>query len=294
MRLALAAVVATLALAAPAVPALAAASPATPATAAPSRSRAATGAVAPGRLAVWPTTLGPGGKLTISGSGCPAGTAVAVLVDPRDLPHARRVASLPANLDGGFGGTATVPDGLSLGAHTLTAVCAGQPVGSARIRLVVQGFVPAGGASRTLAISRSAVLAGGTIRVFTEPCGAGVGAAALNGTPVELTAPARAGAALRADLTIPKGTPPGTYTLAARCDGLVVGVATVRVVAADGSLPAPPDGPPARRSDLLLGAAVLFLVVAAGGVTLMTLKRHHVRTATPGYFDLPSANRSTR
>lgn len=293
MRVAIGLVVATLALAAPAVPALAAASPATPATASPSRSRAATGAVAPGRLAVWPTTLGPGGRLALSGSGCPAGTAVAILVEARNLPHARRIASLPANLDGGFGGTTTVPDGLGLGAHTLTAVCAGQPVGSARIRLVVQGFLPAGGASRTLAISRSAVLAGGTIGLFTEPCGGGTGDAALNGTPVELTAPARAGASLRADLTVPKGTPPGTYTLAARCDGLVVGAATVRVVAAGGSLPGLPNGPPLRRTDVLLGAAVLVLL-AGGGLTLMSLKRHHVRTATPGYFDLPSSNRSTR
>jgi hypothetical protein len=49
-----------------------------------------------------------------------------------------------------------------------------------------------------------------------------------------------------------------------------------------------------RRASLILAAAVLVLVVAGGGVTLMSLKRHHVRTATPGYFDLPSSNRSTR
>lgn len=284
------ALVATVALAAPAVPSQAAAPPAT----APARSGAALRAVAPGRLAVWPTTLGPGSRLAISGSGCPGATAVAVLVDPRGAPHARRIATLPANLDGRFGGAGMIPRDLGLGAHTLTAVCANRPVGSARVRVVVQGFVPAGGASRTLTVSRSAVLAGGKTRLFTEPCRGGRGDAALNGTPVELTAPARAGAALRTELTIPKGTPPGTYTLSARCDGLVAGVATLRVLAAGASLPAWSNGPPVRRASLILAAAVLVLVVAGGGVTLMSLKRHHVRTTTPGYFDLPSSNRSTR
>ena len=290
MRRALSAIATAVVMTVPAVqlraaPSLAAASP---------RSGAAIRAMQPRAFAAWPTTLGPGSTLTVSGSGCPAGMPVTVLADAREVPHARGIAALPAREDGGFGGMIKVPNDIGLGNHSITAVCAGHPIGSARIRVVVLGLVAFGRAPGMLTVSRSAVRAGRTVRLFAEPCRTGTTSATLNDVQVRLTAPARVGAALMADLTIPSGTAPGTYTLSTRCEGLVVGVATLRVVAAGGSLPARPDDPPVQQTKILLGAAGLLLVVAAGAVVLMTVKRHHVRTATPGYFDLPSSHRSIR
>ena len=249
----------------------------------------------PDRLSVSPTTLTPGGKVTISGSGCPAGTTVSLLADARVASEAHRLGSMTAGADGSFDGITNIPGGIGLGSHTLSAFCSDRLIGSERIRLVTQGFVALGGASGTLAVSRSAVAAGGTVKVVTPPCRAGAVTAALDHTQIAVAVPARAGAGVEADATIPTSTPPGTHTLFARCGGLLLGAATLHVIAAGESLPAPVDGSPVPRTDLLLGvAAGMVLVVVLGGITLWSLRRHRARTAIPGYFDLPSSQRQVR
>jgi hypothetical protein len=249
----------------------------------------------PDRLSVSPTTLTPGAKVTISGSGCPAGSTVSLLADARASSVAHRLGSVPTAADGSFDGTTAVPGGIGLGSHTLSAFCSNRLVGSERIRLVTQGFVALGGIPGTLAVSRSAVAAGGTVKIVTQRCGAGAVTAALDDTRVTVPVPAPAGAGVEADVTIPASTPPGMHTLFTHCGGLLVGAATLRVIAAGSSLPAPVDGSPVPRTDLLLGVATgVVLVVLLGAITLWSLRRHRARTATPGYFDLPNPQRQIR
>jgi hypothetical protein len=249
----------------------------------------------PDRLSVSPTTLTPGTKVTISGSGCPAGTTVSLLADARVASEAHRLGSMTAGADGSFDGITNIPGGIGLGSHTISAFCSDQLIGSEWIRLVTQGFVALGGAPGMLAVSRSAVAAGGTVKVVTPPCRAGAVTAALDHTQLTVAAPARAGAGIEADATIPTSTPPGTHTLFARCGGLLLGAATLRVTAQGGSLPAPVDGSPVPRTDLLLGVATgVVLAVMLGGIALWSFRRHRARTATPGYFDLPNSQRQVR
>jgi hypothetical protein len=247
-----------------------------------------------GKLSVSPTTLVPGGKVTVSGSGCPGAAAVSIFPDTRDFSDDRKIASMPTREDGSFNGASRIPSEIGLGTHTISAVCADELIGSARIRLVLQGFVALDGTPGTLTVSRSAVLAGGKVRIFAQPCGIGAAGAALNGTRVKLGAPTLVGAAFRADVMIPRSTAPGMYTLSTRCNGRSAGAATLRVLPAGGSLPGRIDSIPIQRTNVLLGVAAGLILILVSGIGLMSFKRHRTRTATPGYFDLPSSQRPVR
>ena len=244
-------------------------------------------------LSVAPATVQPGGRLTVSGTGCPTGGTVSVLpgAGASDAPE---LASLPARDDGSFNGTVSLPAGTEAGGHTITAVCAGQPVGSARFRVVARELAMTGGAPAMLTVSRSAVAPGRSVRIFGRPCKGGQTAALLDRKPVTLTASTRVGDAFRAEVAIPRGTLSGPHTLSTRCNGVTTAAATLRVVAVGGQLPAAIARPPAaNRIYLLLGVIAALAPVLTVSVTL-GLQRHRTRTTTPGYFDLPSRQRPAR
>jgi hypothetical protein len=248
-------------------------------------------------LSVSPSTVRPGDRLTVSGTGCPTGGTVSVLpgAAASDAPE---LATIPARDDGSFNGTVSLPAGTEAGSHTITAVCAGQPVGSARFRVVERQLALTGGAPALLTVSKSAVTPGGSVRVFARPCAGGQTAALLDKKPVPLAASTRVGDAFRAEVTIPDGAAPGAHTLSTRCNGVTTGAATLRVVAAAGRLPSGavtpyPRPPGANRIYLLLGVIAALALVLTVSVTL-GLQRHRTRTATPGYFDQPSQQRPVR
>lgn len=243
-------------------------------------------------LSVTPATVRPGDRLTVSGTGCPTGGTVSILpgAGASDAPE---LATIPARDDGSFNGTVSLPAGTEAGSHTITAVCAGQPVGSARFRVVERQLALTGGAPALLTVSRSAVAPGGSVRVFGRPCTGGKITALLDRKPVPLAGSTRVGDAVRAEVAIPRGTPPGPHTLSTRCNGVTTAAATLRVVGASGGrlpsgtvtpYPRPPD---ANRIYLLLGVIAALALVLTVSVTL-GLQRHRTRTSTPGYFDLPS------
>jgi hypothetical protein len=242
-------------------------------------------------LSVTPATVRPGDRLTVSGTGCPTGSRVSVLpgAGASDAPE---LASIPARDDGSFNGTVSLPAGTEAGSHTITAVCAGQPVGSARFRVVARQLVLTGGAPAMLTVSKSAVAPGGSVRVFGRPCSGGQTAALLDKKSVPLAGSTRLGDAVRAAVVIPRGTPPGPHTLSTRCNGVTTAAATLRVVAAGGRLPSGavtpyPRPPSTNRIYLLLGAIAALALVLTVSVTF-GLQRHRTRTSIPGYFDLPS------
>jgi len=220
---------------------------------------------APVKFSVIPRRVERGGVVTISGGGCKPGSKVIFYLDGRKIG-----AKTSSRRDGSFHDTATIPTGTSLGKHTITAVCNGKVVGSAKIR-VVEGYPGTGGRSSTLAVSRSTVAAGTTVSLVTTPCPTGTADAALNDTKLVLASPARSGGLF--STTIPKGTPAGTYTLAARCDGRVAGVATVRVIPAAEALPAQTTGLPSTRANIVPGLAAGAALIVAGALTLLRIKR---------------------
>jgi hypothetical protein len=249
----------------------------------------------PGSLSVSPMTLGPGGRLTVSGSGCPGASTVSLVQGARGESTARPIASLPTRADGSFSGTSRLPSWLGVGTHTVSAVCAGEPVGSATIRVVILGFIELDGAHGPLTISRSAVPAGSRLSIFAQPCAAGAAGAELNGTPLRLATPARVGAVVRTGVTIPRSTPPGLLTLSSRCNDQVTGAATLRILSAGRSPPAAnAAGLPLRRFNVLLLVAACLILVMVGYLTVMSVERHRNRTSTPGYFDLPASQRPLR
>jgi hypothetical protein len=248
-------------------------------------------------LSVTPATVRPGDRLTVSGTGCPTGGTVSVLpgADASDAPE---LATIPVRDDGSFNGTVSLPAGTKAGSHTITAVCAGQPIGSARFRVLERQLAPTGGAPALLTVSKSAVAPGGSLRVFGRPCSGDQTAALLDRKPVPLAAPTRVGDAFRAEVAIPRGTPPGPHTLSTRCNGVTTAAATLRVVVAGGRPPAGavtpyPRPPGANRIYLLLGVIAALALVLTVSLTL-GLQRHRTRTSTPGYFDLPSQQRPVR
>jgi hypothetical protein len=248
-------------------------------------------------LSVTPATVRPGDRLTVSGTGCPTGGTVSVL--PGDgVSDAPELATIPARDDGSFNGTVSLPAGTEAGSHTITAVCAGQPVGSARFRVVERQLALTGGAPALLTVSKSAVAPGRSVRVFGRPCADGRTAALLDRKPVPLAGSTRVGDAVRSEVTIPRGTPPGPHTLSTRCHGVTTSSATLRVMAAGGRLPAEavtpyPRPPGANRIYLLLGVIATLALMLTVSVTL-GLQRHRNRGTTPGYFDLPSQQRPVR
>jgi hypothetical protein len=246
-----------------------------------------------GGLSAAPSTVRPGGQLAVSGTGCPTGSTVSVLPGS-GVSDAPELASIPTRDDGSFNGTVSLPAGTKAGSHTITAVCAGQPVGSARFQVVVRNPALTGGAPEMLTVSRSAVAPGGSVRIFGRPCEDGRTAALVDDKPARLSAVTRVGDAFRAELTIPRDTQPGSHTLSTRCDGVTTAAATLRVLAAGGRLPAAPARPPAaNRIYLLLGIIAALALLLTVSITLR-LQRQRTRTATPGYFDLPSQQRPVR
>jgi hypothetical protein len=249
------------------------------------------------RLSVSPETVRPGDRLTVSGTGCPTGGTVSVLpgAGASDAPE---LATIPARDDGSFNGTVSLPAGTEAGSHIITAVCAGQPVGTARFQVVERPLVLTGGAPALLTVSKSAVAPGGSVRVFGRPCTGGQTTALLDKRPVPLAGSTRVGDAVRAEVAIPRGTPSGPHTLSTRCNGATTAAVTLRVVAAGGRLPGGaatpyPRPPGANRIYLLLGVIAALALVLTVSVTL-GLQRRRTRTSTPGYFDLPSQQRPVR
>jgi hypothetical protein len=248
-----------------------------------------------GKLSVSPATMAPNSRVTVTGSGCAGATSVGLFPGTRDFSAAARLASIPTRGDGSFSGAIRVPGRIGLGPHTLSAVCGDELIASAKIRVVILGFLELDGAPGTLTVSRSAVLAGKRLRILTtRPCQPGTTSAALDGTRLELVAPAPVADAVRADVTIPRTTPPGVYTLSTRCNGLPSGTATLRVLAAAGrALPASAGGLPVQGINVLLGViAVLALILIVSIV--LSFQRQRTRTTTPGYFDLPSSQRQAK
>jgi hypothetical protein len=248
-------------------------------------------------LSVTPATVRPGDRLTVSGTGCPTEAAVSVLPGA-GVSDAPELATIPARDDGSFNGTVSLPAGTEAGSHTITAVCAGQPVGSARFQVVERQLALTGGAPALLTVSKSAVAPGGSVRVFGRPCSGGQTTALLDKRPVPLAGSTRVGDAARAEVAIPRGTQPGPHTLSTRCNGVTTAAATLRVVAVGGRLPAEavtpyPRPPGASRIYLLLGVIAAMALVLTVSVTL-GLQRHRARSSTPGYFDLPSQQRPVR
>ena len=248
-------------------------------------------------LSVTPATVRPGDRLTVSGTGCSTGGTVSVLPGggASDAPE---LATIAARDDGSFNGTVSLPAGTAAGSHTITAVCAGQPLGSARFQVVERPLVLTGGAPAMLTVSKSAIAPGGSVRVFGRPCTGDQTTALLDKKPVPLAGSTRVGDAVRAEVAIPRGTLPGPHTLSTRCNGVATAAATLRVVAAGGRLPAGavtpyPRPPGANRMYLLLGVIAVLALVLTVSVTL-GLQRHRTRTSTPGYFDLPSQQRPVR
>jgi hypothetical protein len=242
-------------------------------------------------LSVTPATVRPGDRLTVSGTGCPTGSTVSVLpgAGASDAPE---LASIPARDDGSFNGTVGLPAGTEAGSHTITAVCAGQPVGSARFQVVERPLALTGGAPALLTLSKSAVTPGGSVRVFGRPCTGGRTTALLDSRPVPLAGSTRVGDAVRAEVAVPRGTPPGAHTLSTRCKGVTTAAATLRVVVTGGRLPRGavtpyPRPPGANRMYLLVGVIAALALVLTVSVTL-GLQRYRTRISTPGYFDLPS------
>jgi hypothetical protein len=264
--------------------------PGMPALAAPSPAQASKS----GRLTVSPMTVVPGGKLTVSGTGCPGDGTVHLVPGARDLPAAKRVAAMPTRADGSFNGTTRLPGGIGLGTHTISAVCADELVGSATVRVVNQGFIELDGAHGSLTISRSAVRAGSRLSIFAQPCRTGTAGVALNDRPLKLATPTPVGAVVKAGVTIPRSTRPGLYTLSTRCDGQTSGAATVRVVSAGPTPPTTRQGGLPLRINVLLLVITCLIAVMVGYLTVMGVERHRNRTATPGYFDLPASQRQAR
>jgi hypothetical protein len=241
------------------------------------------------RLSVAPATVEPGGRLTVSGTGCPTGATVSLLPGT-GAPDAPELASIKAHDDGSFDGTVSLPAGTETGSQTITAVCGGRPIGSARFQVAVASLEATGGAPAMLTVSRSAVAPGKSVQIFGRPCEDGQTAALFDKKPVTLAASTRVGAAFRAEVAVPRGTPAGTHTLSTRCNGVTTAAATLRVLAVSSRLPSALARPSANNFYLLLGVIAALALLLIVSVTL-GLQRQRTRTSTPGYFDLPSQQR---
>ncbi len=225
-----------------------------------------------------------GRKLNIRASGCPPTSPVKFFLDDTGL------GSTTADSEGVFDDqNQRIPYATPSGPHELKATCS-RTIGPVMINVFQPNTTPPHGRSGTLAVSRSAVTPGRTIALSGRSCKHGPPAASLGGTKLVLAAPVRSGGLLKASATIPQDTPAGSHQLLTRCNGQVAGVATLRVMAPAQMLPYRAG---AARTNLVpgLSAGVALILVLVGALTLVRVKRHRIRTATPGYFDLPGPDR---
>jgi LPXTG-motif cell wall-anchored protein len=70
-----------------------------------------------GTLQADKTQVNPGDAVTITGTGCPAGSTVAITFDDQN------VGSTQTRADGTFSATVTVPANATAGSHTIAATC---------------------------------------------------------------------------------------------------------------------------------------------------------------------------
>jgi hypothetical protein len=145
--------------------------------------------------------------------------------------------------------------------------------------IVVAGSGAAPGATVVITLTRvsSAALGAGAPVVAAGPGMARMLAAVrplAQGAVVLGRTTAAGDGSFRITVTIPAGTDPGVYTLAATSGGEVLSVATIRVLAASAGGALPFTG-----SDVAPGLAVGVGLILAGGVLLLAVRRRRRRTA---------------
>lgn len=112
-----------------------------------------------GSLTLSATTVGPGGSLTASGSGCAPGATVALTI----ASTSQALGSAVANGSGAFSASVTIPSDISLGAHTIKAVCTAADGGELTLSASItaaSGSSSAGGTAGTGTETWPVVLAG--------------------------------------------------------------------------------------------------------------------------------------
>jgi hypothetical protein len=211
------------------------------------------------RFSVRPRTIDPGGHITVSGSGCPAGVSFSVRLDDEVVDSGRTSSG------GRFVVGIDIPGGASEDAHRVSARCHGEYVGSQLVEVVDDYPTQLS----LLTTDRTAVPAGQAVTVSGTKCPTGQPTASLDGRPVALNLNHSVrGEGFTATVTIPTTATQGRHSLWAGCDAGSAGTTELQVGNAIEPAAARMVFGPPPHNDLALWASlfagIAFLVTSVG------------------------------
>jgi hypothetical protein len=213
------------------------------------------------RFNVTPRNVKAGHSVTVRGNFCKPGSYVTIKLDGELIGEDR------ANNKGNFIGGHRIPEDTSEGAHTVSARCHGDFVGSQLID--VTPSYPA--QENLLTTDRTAVPAGQAVTISGTKCPTGKPSATLDGQRLKLAVNRSAnGTGFTATATIPAGATPGKHTLSASCEAGSSGTTVLHVSEAAQPAAAKLVFGTQPPSDLALGAALfsgIAVLVASIGIT---------------------------